>query len=623
MERKLSAILYADVAGYSRLVGSDEEGTHRVFRVHFDTLTAIIKNHGGRVVHTAGDAVLAEFASVVTALECAVAAQRDLGKRNQEFPDNRKLRFRIGVNLGDVIVDGEEIYGNGVNVAARLETLADAGGICISRQVLDEVRGKVDVGFEYLGPQRVKNIEKPVNGYRVLLDPADADKVIGERKWTMRWRWAAIAGAVAVIIVTGALTFWLRPWTPDFEPASIERMAFPLPAKPSIAVLPLTNLSGDAEQDYLADGMTESMINALSKVPNLFVIAHNSTFVYKGKPVKVQQVAEELGVRYVLHGSVQRSADRVRITAQLIDAIAGNYLWSERYDRNVKDIFALQDEITLNVVKELQVVLTEGEMARVHYHGTDRLEAVLLAAQSREYIRRFTKEDNLRGRELAEKAIALDPKFAEPYARLGWTHYLDAQAGWSASPIESFNRALALAQKALTLDATHPDSYALLGLLHLLLKEHDEAIVFAEKAIALSPNDSSNLAGLAFILNYAGEPEKAIPLLDNAMRLSPYYPDWYLGELGRAYILTAQYQEAIAALAQRLRRNPNSGEAQVLLAAAYGASNRNEEARATLAQFLKPRPGYTLGRYAQGEFYKNPEDLKRVLNGLRNAGLTD
>ncbi len=625
LPRKLAAILYADVAGYSRLTEEDEEGTHRRLSAYLDAITTSIEKHNGKVLHFAGDAVLSDFATVSDALICAAAVQQDLKHRNKDLPDDRKVQFRIGVNLGEVIVDRKEIYGDGVNVAARLESLAEPGGICISESVHTALGNKLPLDYAFIGEQAVKNIAKPVRAYHARLKPdavLPAPSVRPRARRPMHLVMAATAAAVVLVIGAGVIAWW-QPWWMREEPASLVRMAFPLPDKPSIAVLPFDNLSGDPKEDAFADGMTENIITALSKIPNLFVIARNSSFTYKGKAVKVGQVAEELGVRYVLEGSLQRSGDRVRVTAQLIDALSGHHLWAERYDRNVKDIFALQDEIALNIVTQLEVELTEGEKARIQHHGTESLEAVLLAAQSREYMRRFTKEDNRRARELAQKAVELDPKFSEPYVRLGWTHYLDAQAGWSESPSESFNRAVVLAQKALNLDDTYPDTYLLLGALHLLLKEHDEAIAFAEKGVALRPNHASNIALMAFILNYAGEPEKAIALLDKAMRLSPYYPDWYLGELGRAYILTGQYHKAITALTQRLRRNRNSSETQVLLAAAYGASGRDEEAQAVLAEFLKARPGYTLKQYAQGEFYKNPEDLQRVVDGLRKAGLAN
>ena len=438
-----------------------------------------------------------------------------------------------------------------------------------------------------------------------------------------RWMRLALAAALALLVAMAGILISQRPWEPREEPASVDRMAFPLPDRPSIAVLPFDNLSGDPGQEHLADGITENIIAALSRVRDLFVIARNSVFTYRGKPVQVQRVAEEQGVRYVVEGSVQRSGDRLRITAQLIDALTGHHLWSARYDREVKDIFALQDDITFKIVEALQVELTEGEQARVGRRGTNNLEAWLLRSQSRQFFLRFTKEDNVRSRELAQKAVDLDPEYAGAYTRLAFTHWLNAQARWSESRADSLVRAVELVQVALNLDNTFPDTYVVLGLIHLLLRRHDQALTYMEKAIDLSPNNSENIATLAFILNYSGAPVKAISLLGKAMRLSPYYPDWYLGELGRAYLLTEKYDEAIEALRQRLRRNPNSSEAHVLLAAVYGKLGRENEAQAALAEFLEPRPYYTLRHYAQGEFYKNPEDLDYVLDGLRKAGLPE
>ena len=625
MERRLAAILAADVVGYSRLMGKDEVGTLAALKTHRkEVIDPKIAEHKGRVVKLMGDCALVEFPSVVEATQCAAEIQRTMALRNAAVPRERQIEFRIGINLGDVIVEGDDIYGDGVNVAARLEGLAKPGGICISRTVFNHLKNKVDLGFENLGEQRVKNIAEPIGVYRVLLDPGAAGKVIGKPKTAeSRWMRLALAAALALLVAMAGILISQRPWEPREEPASVDRMAFPLPDRPSIAVLPFDNLSGDPGQEHLADGITENIIAALSRVRDLFVIARNSVFTYRGKPVQVQQVAEEHGVRYVVEGSVQRSGDRLRITAQLIDALTGHHLWSARYDREVKDIFALQDEITFKIVEALQVELTEGEQARVGRRGTNNLEAWLLRSESRQFFLRFTKEDNVRSRELAQKAVDLDPEYAGAYTRLAFTHWLNAQARWSESRTDSLVQSVELVQVALNLDNTFPDTYVVLGLIHLLLRRHDQALAYMEKAIDLSPNNSENIATLAFILNYSGAPVKAISLLGKAMRLSPYYPDWYLGELGRAYLLTEQYDEAIEALRQRLRRNPESGEAHVLLAAAYGKLGREAEAQAALAEFLEPRPYYTLKHYAQGEFYKNPEDLDYVLDGLRKAGLPE
>ncbi len=364
MERRLAAILAADVVGYSRLMEIDEAGTLAALKAHREKLIdPAIAERRGRIVKLMGDGSLVEFASVVDAVACAVAIQEGMSARNEGVPEDRRMAFRIGVHLGDVIVEGDDLYGDGVNVAARLEGLAEPGGVCISQQAYDQVETKLDLAYEDLGEQQVKNIARPVRTYRILLDGEAPPGV--QRPKTRGLSATQIIGsaAVVVLVVAGLALAWWQPWKPDVEPASIERMACPLPEKPSIAVLPFDNLSGDPAQEYFADGITESIITTLSKIPNLFVIARNSTFAYKGKPAKIQQVAEELGVRYVLEGSVQRAGDRTRITAQLIDALSGRHLWADHYDRDVGDIFALQDDITQQVMTELEVKLTEGEMA--------------------------------------------------------------------------------------------------------------------------------------------------------------------------------------------------------------------------------------------------------------------
>ena len=363
-KRKLTAILSADAAGYSRLMGDDEEATIRTLTEYRKTITTQVNQHKGRVVDSPGDNVLAEFASVVDAVRCAVETQKQIAGRNADLPENRRMLFRIGVNLGDVVDEDDRIYGDGVNITARLESLAEAGGICISGTAFDQVKGKLEVGYKYLGEQKVKNIKEPVRIYRILLEPSAAGKIIGDKKSGMsQWKWATIAVAAMLILLAGAFTIWNF----YFHSSAKEKAATALPEKPSIAVLPFDNLSGDADQDYLADGITENIITALSKIPEMFVIARNSVFTYKGKPIKVQKVAEDLGIRYVLEGSIQKASNRIRITGQLIDATTGHHLWAEQYDRVLEDLFAVQDEITLAIVSSLQVKLTDGQRINSYY----------------------------------------------------------------------------------------------------------------------------------------------------------------------------------------------------------------------------------------------------------------
>ena len=367
LKRKLTTILSADVKGYSRLMGEDEEWTLRTLNNYKGLIRNLVGEHRGRVVASPGDNVLAEFASVVDAVECAVEIQQVLRAKNALLPETRKMEFRIGINLGDVIEEEDSIYGDGVNIAARLEALAEPGGICISESAFQQIENKIPLHYDYLGEHEVKNIAKPVRVYRARIEPEAVPSPVPEEKKPERKRlFRAVLAGIALVVIAAAVVlyqFVLRPSSPKTEVASKEKMAFPLPDKPSIAVLPFVNMSGDPKQEFFSDGITEDIITALSKIPKLFVIARNSTFTYKGKPVKVKQVSEELGVRYVLEGSVQKSGDRVRITAQLIDALSGHHLWSERYDRDLKDLFALQDEVTLKILTAMQVKLTEGEQA--------------------------------------------------------------------------------------------------------------------------------------------------------------------------------------------------------------------------------------------------------------------
>ena len=623
-KRKLSAVLSADVKGYSRLMGEDESGTVRTLKEYREIIGKLIKQYRGRVVDSPGDNLLAEFASVVDAVDGAVEIQKDLKLKNDELPENRRMEFRIGVNLGDVVEDGENIYGDGVNIAARVESLADGGGICISGTAYDQIGKKLPFGYEYLGEQTVKNIEKPVRVYRVLMEPEAAGKVIGEKRFLGRIsRRAAIAAIITLIVVAGGLAGWslYLYQSKRIEPASLDKMAFPLPDDPSIAVMPFDNMSGDPKQDSFSDGLSDHIITNLSKVPHLFVIARNSTFTYKGKPVKVQEVAEELGVRYVLEGSVQKTGDRIRVTAQLIDAIKGHHLWAESYDRDLKDIFAVQDEITFEILRALQVKLTGGEKLSIIGKGTENLEAYQKILQAMEVAQRFTPEANIQARQLAEEAIALDPKYPVAYRVLAWSHFNEIWGGWSKNRAESFKRAVQVAQKAIELDDTQAGAHILLGMLHLYRRQYEKAIAAGERAVSISPNGAHYNAFFAVILRYAGRPEESIELTKKAMRLSPIYPAWFLASLGFGYRMTGQYEEAIEALRGCLERNPEHVPSYIHLVIAYSQLNRLEEAQAVVPEILKRRPKFSLKKFAKSQFYKDPAETERMLDALRTAGL--
>ncbi len=487
VERKLAAVLAADVAGYTRLMGADEDATMAAWWSNREqVIDPTIEENRGRIVKHTGDGFLAEFASVGDAVRAALAMQTEIARRNEGVPAGRRMEFRIGINLCDIMADAEDIYGDGVNIAARVEALAEPGGICVTGAVRDQTQARLGLEYEDLGEQTVKNVAEPVRVYRLRFAgaaqaPASEGTPASARRLDRRWAAAVATLVLAVVVVSGAL--WLRPLERAFEAASEERMAFPLPDKPSVAVLPFDNLSGDPEQEHFADGLTENIISTLSRVPSMFVIARNSTFTYKGKPVNVQEVAENLGVHYVLEGSIRIADDRVRVTAQLIDALAGNHIWSEQYDRAYGDLFALHDDITRKIVTALQVELTDGEQARVWSAHTSNPEAGNLLMKGVEKFYRFNKHDNLLARAELERAVDADPNFGLGYTLLAWTHWADASYAWTDSPERSLTRAVFFANKAMALDPDIPDVYALRGAIHLYRREFADAIAASEKAL--------------------------------------------------------------------------------------------------------------------------------------------
>ena len=586
-KRKLTAILSADVVGYSRLMEEEDMTTVRNLREYQKVIASHIWQYRGRVVDSPGDNLLAEFKSVVDAVQCAVQIQRELAERNSKISDNRKMEYRIGVNLGDVIQEGKKIYGDGINLAARLEALAAPGGICISGIVYDQVKKKIDLRYHFVGKKRVKNIEEPVDVYQVIFfESSEPEGLIK---------------------------------------ANVVKMAFPLPEKPSIAVLPFTNMSGDPAQEYIGDGISENIITALSMGSAIFVIARNSTFTYKGKAVKVQDVAEDLGVRYVLEGSVQKSGDRLRVTAQLIDALSGHHLWSEKYDRKMGELFDLQDEVTKKIVVSLQVELTSGEQARVFAKSTDNLDAWCYGVKGNYLLDKFSKEDNIKARELFEAAIELDPRYVSAIVWLGATYTVGAAYGWSESPADSFRRAHELAQKALNLDDKSANVHILLGTIYLAQRLHDKAITAGNRSISFAPNLSIAHAHLAATMFFSGRFEEAISLTEKAMRLSPCYPAFYLSPLARSYAFKERFEEAIATshqLYDRSRIGDYPEEwALIHLAGLYAAVGREDEARDLMAEAIKINPSLSLEFFKQTQPFKNPAHMQRELETLKTAGL--
>lgn len=608
MERKLAAILSADVEGYSRLMGDDEVATVRAITEYREVIAAAVAGHGGRVVDAPGDNVLAEFASVVDAVQAAVDIQRELQSRNADLPLSRQMRFRIGINLGDVIVEGDRLYGDGVNIAARLESLAEGGGICLSGTAYDQIEGKLPFGYEFVGEHTVKNIARPVRVYRLRLEPRPS------RRPSPRTR-GVVIGALALVVLlgAGALAGWR--WFRMPESAGL-----PLPDKPSVAVLPFSNLSQDPTQEYFSDGVTEDLITGLSKVSGLFVIARNSVFTYKGRPVKVREVGRDLGVRYVLEGGVQRSGRRVRITAQLVDATTGYHIWAERYDREVNDIFALQDEVTQQIVRAMAVKLTEAEKVRLGRAPTGVLEAYDLVLRGHEARKRTTRESNAEARRLFVKALDLDPEYAAAYAGLSWTHLQSWQLLWSTDR-ESLERARELAERAIALNDTLVTGYHLLGQIYLWRKEHDRAIAQAERAIALAPNDADGYETLAEILGWSGRADESIRLIRHAMRLNPRYPFFYLWTLGHADYLLERRQEALDAFDKVVQQNPNFVPAHAYRAVLLSELGRVKEARAAWDKASHLSPGASMPNLRERLPYKRPADLDRLLTAAHRAGM--
>ncbi len=626
--RKLAAIFYADVAGYSRLTGQDEEGTHRTLSAYLDAITTLIEGHGGRVLHYAGDAILAEFASVVVAATCAVEVQRNLADRNKDLPEDRKLQFRIGVNLGDVIVDRGELYGDGVNVAARLESLAEPGGICISRTVLHEVRDKLEVGFEFLGDQAMKNIEYPIPVYRVLMDPEAAGKVVGEARPGPRLKSsaavAAVVGVFALAVVAGSIAWW-QPWQSSPPPAPTPAESAPLPDKPSIVVLPFANMSGDREQEYFSDGMTGDLITDLSKLSGLMVIARNTSFTYKGRAVNVREVAKELGVRYVLEGSVRASGGRVRINAQLIDAQTGGNVWAERFDRELGDIFTLQDDVTERIVSALAVKITKGELEllrRIDRNTTPETYDVFL--RGLESLRRFTPEGIEDSRDYFLKAIAMDPAYARAYAALAFTYTVNVLFFYRVDDSEGLiQQSLRYARKAIELDDTLPQGHFSMSVAFLRQGRHMDAIASARQAIKHDPNYADGYALIANVLAYAGEGAEAKRMMQKAMTLNPRYSAAYVEILGRAHYVMGEYDAAIKLLQECVSRDSAYLICRMLLASAYGLSGKIEDAEWEVEEVRNLMPDFSLQRRDMTSQFLKAEDNQRYVSGLRKAGMQE
>lgn len=627
IQRKLRAIFSADVKSYSRLMDDDEEFTIATISTYRQTIADLIQKYQGRVVDAPGDNILAEFNSALNAVNSAIDIQRTLEIKNAKLPINRRMDFRIGINLGDVLHKGDRIYGDGVNVAARIEKLADPGGICISKGVYDQVEGKIEPGFADLGTHTVKNIRKPVRVYKVLLKSSDTGQSVRRPKAKGMNRSGMVAALIALIAVVGGVGIWYYQSKTDFEPASVDRMAYPLPARPSIAVLPFTNLSGDNEQEYLSDGITEDLITDLSKVGGLFVIARNSVFTYKGKPVTISQVAEDLGVRYVLEGSVRRSDRHVRINAQLVDATTGGHIWADRYDGQIDNIFALQDKVTQKIVDTLAVKLTIDEKEVFPEKETNNLEAYLTYLKGWQHYRRFDPESFSKAIHFFEKAIDLDPTYWRSYATLAKIYFeVYKRPEWAEQLGLTRSGASARSYKNLELamNGPIPLAYEVATEAYINVGDFDGAIAEAENAIRLYPNDPNSNFALGQALIAAGRHREAVDPFKKAMRLDPGYQDTLGYGLGKAYFFMSQFEKSANLFKRAYDGNPNNATPLWYLPAAYAHLDRQTEAENAFKKLRELNPHYSRLYYLRLGFagmFKDPADLKLLADGLRKAGM--
>ena len=630
MERRLSAVLAFDMVGYSRLMGVDERGTLAANRRHRRELfNPRAAQYHGRIIKFMGDGALMEFASVVDSVCFAVEVQLSLRDENADLPEERQFRYRIGINIGDIIPDDGDIYGNGVNVAARLEQLADPGGICLSGSAFDQVKGKLDLTFEHLGERQVKNIAEPVTVYRVLLDEKAAALatpiVQAPAAWTSRRKLMAAAAVVLLLLFAGTALWW-RPWISGQPPAAVERFAYPLPDKPSIAVLPFINVSSDPKQDHLAEGLTDDLITELSKVSGLFVIARHSVFALEDKVGNIQQVAAQLGVHFVLEGTLQRAESRLRINVNLIDALTGLSMWAERYDREYADIFAVQDEVIGKIISALAVELNEGERTLLAQIPTDNLEAYdnYLRAEQEGFL--YSDVETYR-RTLSyyQKAIDLDPDFANAHAGIArvavdvWRN--DYNQIWSAAVARKI--AYDAAGQALKLDPNNARAHTVLALLQLVDGRHAEAIDSANRAVTAQPNDPEAFGNLALVLAHTGNHEQAIAEMEKALRLDPAPPASFQLLAGVVFYTARQNERAIPLLEAARDGLPMTEPAREYLAAAYAHRGDRQRAAQEAEKLLELFPDCNLTYYSYLYDYWREEDLRYHLTGLGQAGIPE
>jgi len=620
MQRRLAAILATDIVGYSRLIREDEEGTLAAYQaLRANLIAPTIATHNGRIVKLMGDGMLVEFSSVVDAVRAAVAFQQAMNAHNADVPEQQRFVFRTGINLGDVVVDGDDIQGDGVNVAARLEALAMPGQVYVSDSVFEQVRDRLDLGFEDLGAHEVKNIDRPVQAYRIV-----ADGTASVSRSPVRWWRGAIAALLVLALIAGGATWWMQ--RPDFKPVDPADMVVQLPAGPSIAVLPFDYLGPDAaSQGYLADGLAENIISTLARIPGTLVIARNSTFTYKNKATDVREVAENFGVRYVLEGSVQMSGETMRVTAQLVDGVDGRHIWTQVYDRTVADVFAVQDEITLSVAQAIFSKTISGSTLR-HSGGTTNLEAWAAWVEGVQDLTRALPEPILRSVARFERAIELDPDFAAPYASLAHTHFFKVRYFLSRDPAASLEAAADLAQKALDLDPGEAAGYSALGMTRLLQRRADDAAAAVIAGAEAAPGSALMQASAAWVLTYVGRAQQALPYFERAKRIYVVPPWWLFGTETQALDDLGEFDAALTAVSIAASFSPPGVQAHFLAAEAHLhlALGNEAKARHALAEALEQYPNLSIQELRVWDVpYVEPELPERRYERLRRLGLPE
>ncbi len=620
MERRLAAILAADVVGYSRLIREDEAGTLAALKTHREQLIEPkVAERKGRIVILMGDGLLVEFPSAVVGVLCAVEIQHLIGERNADVAEERRITYRIGINIGDIVVEDDDIYGDGVNVAARLEGLAEPSGICVARNVFDQVKDKLDLTIDHLGEREVKNIAEPVTVCRVVLDEKAAALVTPVvRKTTMpvHRRWMVAAAAALVAAIGGV--FWWQPWAPNVEPASVEKIALPLPDKPSIAVLPFRTIGTGEEAAYFSNGLTNDLITDLSRFGELFVSASNSVFAYQGKAVSTADVGRELGVRYILQGSVQQAASNIRVNAELVDSTTDKNIWARRYDRNLSDLFVVQDEIVKEIIVALNLRITEAELQRTKLLRPGNMQAYDYVLRGRNLLSQVTRAANHNGRGLLQTAIELDPDYALAYTELGRAMLRGSLNGWEENPRETIKRAHDLARAAIDIES-HAEGHALLGLVYLQMKHFDLARAELDRAIEMNPNDANSYAALGSVSLWTSDLDRAVEAYETSIRLDPRSHPYVLTRLAAALYLQKKYDSALSLLESSAAKKSDELLTQMFLAATYMKLDRPQDASTAAEKVRELHPFFSVEPYRN--VFANPAHGADLADTLIAIGL--